>query len=318
MNDYLSEAEARQLLAAAADTIPPAPDLLSAVRRRRARRRVRARTATAGMLAVAAGGGTLLGLSGAHGSPPPPLTARAELTSILARTRVQTFRIRAVLEQIFLVHGQKYGFRLFDQGAFDPARQTGEDTVTGNNVDANGYYRYIGKYEYSSPDFTLKSGHGRPWYKFVAAPNTNAIDAGESATWDFAAALAAGDAEAIAVGPHGLLPLIESATSVRDDGPVSGPGWTGTEYSFTATVGSPHAPQTVYGTLSVDEHGQVRHMRVSLTTVSSGLFQSTQDVSDITFSDFGMPVTVVAPPPSQIHLGAPPLAPPAQLPRLSG
>lgn len=55
---------------------------------------------------------------------PAAPTAKAELTGILAKSGSQTFRIRSVSEQIFAIHGDKYGFRLVDRGVFDPVRRT--------------------------------------------------------------------------------------------------------------------------------------------------------------------------------------------------
>lgn len=77
-------------------------------------------------------------------------------------------------------------------------------------------------------------------------------------------------------------------------GPASGPGWTGTRYAFS---GSPGAGIELSGTVNVDQQGQARALVLTIRLASAiNVFVMTQD---LTFSDFGAPVTVTPPPADQ-------------------
>lgn len=77
-------------------------------------------------------------------------------------------------------------------------------------------------------------------------------------------------------------------------GPASGPGWTGTRYAFS---GSPGAGIELSGTVNVDQQGQARALVLTIRLTSAiNVFVMTQD---LTFSDFGAPVTVTPPPADQ-------------------
>jgi hypothetical protein len=98
-------------------------------------------------------------------------------------------------------------------------------------------------------------------------------------------------------GSHVLLSLLKSAGTVTDEGPASGPGWTGTKYGFT--VAAPKDIQVATGTVDVDGKGQVRHLQETLTVDRGRHFTFTEDV---TFSGFNSPVTVTVPPASQVSV----------------
>jgi hypothetical protein len=79
-------------------------------------------------------------------------------------------------------------------------------------------------------------------------------------------------------------------------GPASGPGWTGSEYAFTVSTTLPgplHSGVSVSGTVGVDQQGRVRQ------------FDAVESIAGIevkvaiTFGEFGLPVSVSAPPASQ-------------------
>ena len=121
---------------------------------------------------------------------------------------------------------------------------------------------------------------------------------------DFRGLAISGSSLTGAVTPQNLLTLLKSTSTVHDDGPVSGPGWTGTRYSFSATA--KYDPfQSVRGTVYVDQQGQVR--RLVVTSVFRKDISSVTGIdsttSDITFSDFGLRVSVTAPPASQVYKG---------------
>lgn len=68
----------------------------------------------------------------------------------------------------------------------------------------------------------------------------------------------------------------------------------------------------------MDKQGRVRELRVAtVAPASAGMFQRVEDVSTMTFSDFGTPVLVLAPPPGQVRLGGPPPVS-RRIPRLDG
>jgi hypothetical protein len=118
------------------------------------------------------------------------------------------------------------------------------------------------------------------------------------------------------------LALLESASTVRRTGSVSGPGWTGTGYAFSVRLafgpGSGGEPTiAAAGAVDVDQQGRVRDFTVTYTvpanTGPAGPPASAGRVSaQMTFSDFGAPVSVTAPPasevytPANIHIGVSP------------
>lgn len=103
------------------------------------------------------------------------------------------------------------------------------------------------------------------------------------------------------VSPAELSRALLSAGTVRDAGSADGPGWTGTEYTFTASIsGGP-----VSGTVYVDRQGRVRRL-VTITPEGNaipegtGLPEGRVTVDrDLTFDDFGVQAAVTAPPASQ-------------------
>jgi hypothetical protein len=93
--------------------------------------------------------------------------------------------------------------------------------------------------------------------------------------------------------PQDLLALLKSADHVHEVGPASGPGWKGSAYTFTVTVrtpGQPHQVSSLIGTVDVDQQGRVRR----LGAVES--VEGTVTKVQMTFGDFGIGVSVSAPP----------------------
>jgi hypothetical protein len=88
-----------------------------------------------------------------------------------------------------------------------------------------------------------------------------------------------------------LLAEIRQYYTVTVAGPASGPGWTGTRYAYSdPKVG-------LSGTVTVDHQGRVRAMTGTLRGSAKGL--TTVLDQTLTFSDFGVPVTVTPPPADQ-------------------
>lgn len=330
----LTDADMRLLLGTAAETVPPAADLLGGVRRRLAHRRSRARVAMSVGLVGVVGAGTAVAVTAGSGTAArpqsggtaaSPLSARMQLTAVLAKAGARSYRVRAVGQQILVTKktGEKGGWTYRDHGVFDPVHQTGKDTVTGDNAALNGQFRYIGKFLYERLDYAVRESHGKPWYRIRPGSGPgSALQAGVPPAWQYAIDLANGDGEAIGAGPGRLAAIVKSATTVRDEGPVSGTGWTGTRYSFTATIRIPPAPFTTHvvtGTVSVDQQGRVRQLAVTdLEMTPKDVPINIENTLDITFSDFGTPVSVAVPPAGKIHAGYPPNPPSERIPAIKG
>jgi hypothetical protein len=99
--------------------------------------------------------------------------------------------------------------------------------------------------------------------------------------------------------------MLKSAASVQAGGPASGPGWTGTKYVYTERLKDAVTGETVSGTVYVDNQGRVRRM-VTNDTYPSGFTDgkataTATDTFDVTFGDFGVRVSVTAPPASQVY-----------------
>jgi Sigma-70 region 2 len=103
-----------------------------------------------------------------------------------------------------------------------------------------------------------------------------------------------------AATPQQMLAEIKKAGTVTVAGPASGPGWTGTRYAFTASPG-PGSGVKLTGTVTVDGQGRARALILTTRFTSAvNVFVMTQA---LTFSDFGAPVTVTAPPADQTFAG---------------
>lgn len=313
-DDVHAETEVRRLLAAAAETIPPATGLLGGVRRRRARRRLRTRVVLSAGSAAVVATGLLLALPAtrtppAAGTRPPSGTlALAALTRAVTKTAAQSYHVSEVTSETFT---PQYASRpivtMREAGAFDPVRHAGEVTLLLNpELPAVSEIRYIGKYAYefiAAADRGISDG--KPWDELLASPPSFPSQNNKHKETYNGLANLPNDVMGGPVNPQDLLAVLESLGTVRQDGQASGPGWTGITYSFSATTedfvtGMNNIHRPVRGTVGVDQQGRVRQL--VLTTVvqppSGGLESITNDV---TFSDFGARVSVTAPPASQVY-----------------
>jgi hypothetical protein len=305
-----AEAEARRLLTAAFETAParpglaaawgtpgktaaPASDPLGRVRKRAARERRRRVLVPAGAVALAAAvaGGLTTGVVTAGGGAAAP-SARTALTAALVKTSAQSFTFTASASRRLgptTSHGSV-------AGEFDPVRGAGKEQVRSGGDQWQ--IRYTGAHAYSTTaGFAASLGtHGKPWAEFPAV-----VDPAEVAREGVTGFLAG-----MPINPAGLLTLLKSAATVRAAGPASGPGWTGTKYTFTLPPDSDQVPQKASGTVSVDSAGRVRQLVARDSTVASVLHGNTvkKEVwavsQTLTFGGFGTPVTVTAPPADQV------------------
>jgi hypothetical protein len=235
------------------------------------------------LLAAGAVAATAVGMTAAllAGSPGDPPTALAALNSALAKTSAESYGFS-------MDSTEKYAGQVLNStvvsGAFDPRHELGAELLTRRTSQPSRrglQIRFIGEYVYTrvSPGsgFTIT---GKPWDKAPLPPTgTNVPGGGYSFASDRP------------VSPDALLAVLQSTATVRDSGSASGPGWTGFRYTFTARLG----PQSsVTGTVYIDKQGRVRDL-MTTATEQNGLTTE----RDFTFSGFGAPVQVTAPPAAQ-------------------
>lgn len=307
--DGRAEANGRLLLAAAFETAPvsdglaengPAgPELLRRVRRRTsARRRARARVlvpaGAAATLALAGAVALAVTLTATVASAP---SAFAAVTAAAAKTSAQTFQVTmdiATNPPPVPGSGRVQSARV--TGEFDQSRGVGEETVSGPwkfQVRYVGPNTYLDTYPGSKQVIFSANQASKPWAEFPPEPalTGNALEVTGNSPGGTTA------------DPITLLRLLKSAGTVTDEGPASGSGWTGTRYGFTVTG----KEQTTVGYLDVDRQGRVRRLVADLTA-GAGAKKWVMATEDVTFSDFGTPVSVTAPPASQVYLLKGPVA----------
>jgi hypothetical protein len=297
------ESEAGRLLAAASATIPVGTGLLEGARRRRAARRRRRRIALgagSAALAAVAVAGTLVSVTVAEAP-----SALAVVTAAASHLTTTSYHVRVVTEASPADGGRRVA------GEFDPARRVGQETVTGRNYAWE--IRDIGDVVYLAQQYGQAKlpGHAERWTKGRTL-NTS-IPPGENPDL---ARLEDRFSGVQPASPEDLLTLLRSATSVHAEGPASGPGWTGTRYSFSATQ-SRGFVMRVTGTVAVDQQGRLRTLdatrvyrpqTIQVTTEGhpsrAEVILGYSTVDHMTFSDFGAPVSVSAPPASQVVDGS--------------
>lgn len=295
--DGPAEAEGRRLLTAAFETTGGGADgaeLLRAVRRRttRQRRARRALVPAGAVTALAGAAAAAVTLTATVATAP---SAAAAVTAAAAKTSAESFGVTmsiATNPPPGVASGHVQAARV--AGAFDPVRGVGQETVSGP---WKFLVRYVGQNMYldtlpGSKQVIFSEGPGsRPWAEFPPEQK-----------------LAGNALEIAGSGPGGappnpltLLGLLKSAGTVTDEGPTSGPGWTGTKYRFTVTVDQ----SATVGYVDVDNQGRVRRLVAGLEVGTAKWVMASEDV---TFGDFGAPVSVSAPPASQVYLLKAPVA----------
>lgn len=295
--DGCAEAEGRRLLTAAFETAPvgeglagsglAGAELLRRVRRRsKARRRARALVPAGAVAAL--GGAAALGvtLTATVASAP---SAFAAVTAAAAKTSAESFQVT--------VQGSMGSQHILVTGEFNPAQRIGEETGPDGLQ-----FVYTGQHLYAHFANGIPGAPGKTWLELPELPSTTATPI----------KLLTGSPLSVAqANPQSLLAMLESVGSVKDEGPASGPGWTGTEYSFTVTPSGPIHGGTVIGTVDVDQQGRVLDLAATVP-VQPG---NTGITVNMTFSDFGVPVSVTPPPASLVYSppdGTPPVGVPSQ------
>lgn len=289
MND--TEETVRHLFAVATEDIPPGIDLLAGIRERSRARTVRIRVAlSAGTAAVVAAAAAITLSAG------PAPSALAQVTNAAKATAEQSYHVRSVARVV------KGAEPVVLNGEFDPARGVGEETSsTGAQVRFAGGYMYLPLSDAFRAAFERARGvsipAGKSWVRFPAPLRPG----GEGTLINLTQfGIATPDLEE--VSPQDLLGLLQSVSQVSQTGTASGDGWTGTAYSFTFTrdFGGPlHLVLNMKGMVGVDQQGRVRQLDVDYS------IGKTRQRTEVTFGDFGAPVSVSAPPASEVYVPQP-------------
>ena len=291
MND--TEERVRHLFAVATEDVPPGIDLLRAVRERSASRRrtVRIRVAisagTAAVMAAVVAAAAAITLSAV-----PAPSALAQVTKAAEATARQSYHVRSVT-------GLKGNGPVTLNGEFDPTRGVGEETSsTGSQARFAGGYMYLPLSDAFRAAFEKNRGisipAGKSWVRFPAP-----LRPGGEVTLINLTQFGIGPSDLGQVSPQNLLSLLQSASQVRQTGAASGHGWTGTAYSFTFAkdFGGPlHLALRVKGTVGVDREGRVRQLDADYS------IGKTRQRFEMTFGDFGAPVSVSAPPAGEVYV----------------
>jgi hypothetical protein len=302
MND--TGQDMRATLLAGSSDMPPGIDLLHGLEdRAAARRRRRIRTLVpAGAVAVAAAVTTTL-LATSVTNPPSALAA---VTAAMVKTSAQSYRFS--LNSALTFTGRPVSSRMSFSGAIDPRGHLGAETLITSPAKAQ--LRFIGKYVYTwvnigSRLLTPGPRHARldkPWDKAPIPTLTGDTFPGSDLK---------GLTADRPISPADLLGVLRSAAVVRKVGPVSGRGWTGTEYAFTAHPAGENEITSVVaagqakivGVVDVDQQGQVRVLATTTTipSLTSPGRPALVGTERLTFGDFGAPVSVSPPPAGQVE-----------------
>lgn len=244
----------------------------TAVRRRHLRRRTRVVVAAGAVVAAA---GVTAALLATSDSPAP--SALAVVTGALAKTSAESYSFS--LDTTVRFAGRAVHSDVVS-GTFDPGHELGTELLNTSGIQGpvRAQIRFIGKYVYTWISAGSGLGTiGKPWDKApVPHAGTNEMPGGPY-----------GFASDQPVSPAELSVVLRSAGTIRDGGPVSDPGWTGTKYTFTASLADGREPVSV--TAYVDQQGRVRRL-VTITTAGRRTTNR-----DLTFGDFSTPVSVTAP-----------------------
>jgi hypothetical protein len=280
--------EVRRLFAVAAEDMPPGIDLLKGVRARNHQRRTRTRVAlsagAAGIVAAAAA----ITVSAVQAP-----SALAQVTQAAARTAGQSYRVSSVSTPLVRLPGTRPAVII--NGVFDPARKLGEER-TGDGLEV----RFVGGYMYVPLVQAMRNAYqmthrtpipaGKTWLRVPGPGTREGVPALEITQ-------AGGTTTGLGqLNPQDLLALLQSSSQVSEQGPASGPGWTGTAYRFTAgltTQGPQHLRLGSTGTVDVDQQGRVRQLDATETV------GRTVRKTHVTFGDFGLAVSVSPPPASE-------------------
>jgi hypothetical protein len=294
-----TESEARRLLTAGTSDMPEGIDLLDGFTRTRSRtRRRRGRAVLSAAAAVTAAGATVGTVTAIALTASPAPTALAAITSALNRTLTgQSYSVSSTYGVYYLTGGKIQHSAITPEiysctGEQNPARGLAKFSCPDAGDPATlevGGYTYIYQARLSAPY------HYKRWVRSTLAP-----------VMQFQPSLGPSLVNPWNDTPQ-IMSVLKKGAKVTVAGPVSGPGWTGTRYTFTwkgkpLQVGDMTLPpQTESGTVEVDQQGQTRVLDYDdWSTAGDGTV--VESTADETFSDFGERVTVTPPPTSQTYI----------------
>jgi hypothetical protein len=243
---------------------------------------------------VAAGSAAAVLLSATVAAAPPALAA---VTGALSRASAESFRMNLT---VTAVPAQPVTpSPLYITGELDLKRNLGQETMSNGwrtlIVGGNAYTKIL-------PSQTEQYGtDGKLWTEtplWVAGDDLPYKSAGGQLAWDFNSNRP--------FNPQAVLAALNSdAKALDEEGPVSGPGWTGTRYTFTVShpEGTGGLIDSITCTMAVDSQGHIRSLAQTTVFVAGGkpgtAGKSTY-TADFTFSEFGIRFSVTPPPASQI------------------
>lgn len=299
MND--TESDARRLMTTATSDMPDEIDLLGGFARLRSRRRRGRAVATAGVAvtaAAAAGIALTVGSAPALHAVRPGAPAHAAGPARSALTAVTTALNNTVSTQSFREVEESSVQTIFYDGKTTPTYRT---TCTGEEDAAAGL---VTSYCSGAGDFiTLEAGG---WVYNSDLPVSSAYDykpwlrikSSELGSIPFSSPIANASEDP----PQQILSAIEKGAKVTTAGPASGPGWTGTRYTFTWSKipAKGLKPDIESGSVDVDQQGRTRVLEYNDRLTAADGTVVVRSYGE-TFSDFGVKVTVQVPPANQVY-----------------
>lgn len=311
----ISDSGARRMLAAAYDSVPGGDalgaDLLRDMRRSPVRRRIPVRAVfAAGSTALVAGGAAAVFAVTAVPAAPPALAASTVVANAAAKTASQSYQYTAVTTGTGLGPGWDCNPCRTSTGVWDPAHSTGRESDTDHTTPGTYQALVTGGKLYDNDETGGPSHWVSQPYQPLQGRQQNRIDR-------IAALEQVVSGYVLVTGsfiPQELLALVKSGAQFHSAGPASGPGWSGTKYSFLITSKPSDAPyyDNVTGTVGVDSQGRIRTLIMALIPQpDTRADPATTYGLHMTIGDFGVPVSVKAPPASEVtpEPGAPIFSP---------
>jgi hypothetical protein len=278
------EQAVRALLTAATAEPPPTTDLLQKVRRHGRSRRRRALVPSLASVAVAGlAAAVALAASTTTGAP----SAQAQVAAAVSLTGQDSYRVHLTSTST-----KSAGAAVTTEAVYDPVRRSGRLVGEDGNevlVVDGVVYRPV------PADQAAENGlpEGTRWIA-----SDQAVPARTDPGADDFSELA-GLTDAALFDPQQALARVRSADGVREEGRASGAGWVGTRFAFRLT----DRGWLAVGTIDIDDGGRVRRLDVKVRPPAGANWASGRVVME--FSDFGIDVSVTAPPADQVFRDPP-------------
>jgi hypothetical protein len=273
------EQAVRALLTTATDDPPPTTDLLRKVRRHGRSRRRRALVPSLASVAVAGlAAAVALAASTITGAP----SVQAQVAAAVTLTGQDSYRVRLTSAST-----KSDGAAVTTEAVYDPVRRSGrlvgED---GNEV------LVVDGVVYRPVPADQAAENGLPEGTRWIASNQAVPGRTDREADDFSEL--AGLTDEALFDPQHALERVRSAGGVREQGRASGEGWVGTRFAFELT----DRGWLAVGTIDIDDGGRVRRLDLRVRPPAGANWASGKVVME--FSDFGIDVSVTAPPANQV------------------